>query len=487
MLIHLKTSGSPQILIFPIEQGEHFADRIARVAERAGIDPSILDTDFKGNAKEVHVLYTAASSRIYLLGLGKNPKFNDFISIFRSFFYKNKGRLTKSLGIDFTSFEIDKVEAIVNGIVLGNNNLGNLHKTEKEQKADFYIDNPQFEIYVDKKNIETANKLSEIGHQTALTQHFILDLVNQPSNFKTPAMIAHFALKSGQKHGFETKIYDEAECKKQGLAALLAVSKGSENPPVFIIMEYKPENPVKKIGLVGKGVSFDTGGISIKSSNGMSYMKSDMGGAAAVIGTMELVAKLKLPIHLIGIVPSTENTVDGNAIKPGFVIDSYAGKTIEVIDTDAEGRLILADGLNYMAKNFEPEIMIDLATLTGNIIAALGYSAAGLFTNNQDLANDLLKAGTETGERLWQMPMFEEFGDAMKSDIADIKNLSSNPVGGAITATKFLEVFTDKHPAWAHLDIAGTAFGDSEYGSMKSATAFGVNLLSRWMRNMVEH
>jgi leucyl aminopeptidase len=234
--------------------------------------------------------------------------------------------------------------------------------------------------------------------------------------------------------------------------------------------------------LVGKGVTFDTGGVSLKQSTNMHYMKSDMGGAAAVLGTIELAAKLQLPVNLVGIIPATENSIDGLATKPGDVIGSYAGKTIEVIDTDAEGRLILADGLHYAQRNYELDTIIDLATLTGSCVATLGYAAAGLFTNNESLAQSLYESGWQTGEKLWRLPLWDDYKDELKSDVADVKNFHGKPVAGAIVAAKFLEVFVDNHPSWAHLDIAGTAFADSELGSMKSATAFGVRLLTHWLQ-----
>lgn len=195
------------------------------------------------------------------------------------------------------------------------------------------------------------------------------------------------------------------------------------------------------------------------------------------MGAMEAAARLQLPVHLIGVVPCTENSVDANSTKPGDVIGSYAGKTIEVIDTDAEGRLILADALCYTVKNFQPDYLIDLATLTGSCIRTLGYVAGGLFSNNDALAKSLLNIGLQTGERLWQFPLWEEYLKDLKSDVADIKNLSSSPAAGAITAAKFLEYFTEGHPAWAHLDIAGVAFSDSDFSKQKSATGFGVRLL----------
>ena len=215
----------------------------------------------------------------------------------------------------------------------------------------------------------------------------------------------------------------------------------------------------------------------------MHYMKSDMGGAAAVLGTMEACAKLQLPVHLVGIVPSTDNCVDAKSVKPGDVINSYSGKTIEIIDTDAEGRLILADGLAYLNKNYQPEVMIDLATLTGSSVRALGYQAGALFSNNQKLSDQLFQTGMSTGERLWPLPLWEEYRSDMDSDVADIANFSGKPIAGAITAAKFLEFFTKQHPAWAHLDIAGVAFGNSGLSKHKSATGYGIRLLISFLEN----
>jgi leucyl aminopeptidase len=232
---------------------------------------------------------------------------------------------------------------------------------------------------------------------------------------------------------------------------------------------------------VGKGVTFDTGGLSIKPSTNMHYMKSDMGGAAAVLGTMEAAARLQLPLHLYGIVPSTDNSVDARAVKPSEVISSYSGRTIEVIDTDAEGRLILADGLAFTVRNHRPEVVIDLATLTGSAVRTFGYQVGALFSNNDELANALFDAGETSGERVWRLPLHAAYAEEMKSDIADIKNLGSRPVAGAITAAKFLEFFIGDHPRWAHLDIAGVAFGDSPFATGKVATGFGIRLLLTYL------
>ena len=215
-------------------------------------------------------------------------------------------------------------------------------------------------------------------------------------------------------------------------------------------------------------------------------MKSDMGGAAAVLGAVELAAKFRLPLRVTGVVPSTDNSVDAHSLQPSEVISSHSGKTIEIIDTDAEGRLILADALSYAARNLQPDVLIDLATLTGATVRTLGSVAASLFANDDQLSLALIRAGEACGERLWPFPLWDEFKDGLKSDIADVKNLSSKPTAGAIYAAKFLEVFIENHPRWAHLDIAGVALTDSEFASQKSATAYGVRLLLEYLESLTD-
>ncbi|MGK0414590.1 MAG: leucyl aminopeptidase, partial [Polaribacter sp.] len=264
------------------------------------------------------------------------------------------------------------------------------------------------------------------------------------------------------------------------------VGKGSVHPPVVIINEYKAnDSDTIDIALVGKGITFDSGGLSIKPSTNLHYMKSDMGGAAVVLGVIELVAKLKLNINIVGIVASAENAVDANSYRPGDVINSYSGKTIEIIDTDAEGRLVLADGISYAIKTYNPEYVIDLATLTGSVVRTFGYAAAGMFTKNQEMANTMSAVGFKVHERVWQLPMFEDYEKDLQSDVADIKNFNGKPIEGAINAAKFLEFFTEKHPKWMHLDIAGVSFGSSQYAKMKSATGFGIQLITNFIKEKV--
>ncbi|HEY1053819.1 MAG TPA: leucyl aminopeptidase, partial [Emticicia sp.] len=479
---------SPQAIVYPLIDNDKLAENLSKIARQAGLNAEALQQDFKAGLKEIVTLYPAKKGpeRIYLIGLGKAPKQIDFIKVFRSFFYQNKKKLPLSIAIDLKTSKLESsIEYVVNGTCLAEYEIG-VFKTEKKERADFFAAESILTIYASEKGLDESQALAQIGEETAKTQIRIMTLVDAPANKKYPEKMAEYALKSGGMYGFDVKVFDEKECEGLGLGALLAVGKGStENPPRFIVLEYNlsalSDKPLKKIGLVGKGVTFDTGGVSIKGAGSMSYMKSDMGGAGAVLGTIELAAKLKLPVHLIGVIPVTENCVDGNALKPSDVIHTYSGKTIEVIDTDAEGRIILADGLSYIKKNYEPEVIIDLATLTGNCIAALGYNAAGLLSNNDELASQLYETGLMSGEKLWRLPLWDDYKDMMKSDIADIKNLSSLPIAGAITAAKFLELFIDGHSNWAHLDIAGMAFGDSEYGSMKSGTAYGVRLLTTWL------
>ncbi|MEM9918736.1 MAG: leucyl aminopeptidase [Bacteroidota bacterium] len=476
--------STPIQLIIPLLQSDQLADQLKEIATESGQDAKLLQSDFNANAGSIHCIYPAEhkGSRWLLLGLGDHPSEAVVTNAFRGLSFRHSKILSGQIGISDRYLDADKisVDALattsVNGLLLGTHYIG----TFKSKKSDAHP--------LKKKSTRLAFISSEAkkyasgarkGQAMAETQMRIMELVDGPGNKVKPETLAKWAVQSGKDHDFKVRVLNKSQIQKTGLEALLAVNRGSEYPPYFIIMEYKPKGRKKypKVGLVGKGVTFDTGGLSIKGSVNMHYMKSDMGGAAAVLGTMELTAKLKLPVHLIGIVPTTDNCVDANAVKPGDIIGSYDGQTIEVIDTDAEGRLILADGLAYMNKHYKPDIMIDLATLTGNCVRALGYEAGGLFTNNDELADLMLAAGQRTGERLWRLPIWKEYRKELESEVADVRNLSIRPVAGAITAAKFLEVFIGEHPRWAHLDIAGVAFGSHPYTKQKSATSFGVKLL----------
>ena len=469
--------SSVKVIILPFVQDENFENLLQKIAQDFSINFELLKQDFKAESKEIHVIYSPQNQKIIFLGLGKNPNSSEVIKAFRTLFFKQKSKLPAEVTIDVRSLPKSWTEYAVIGSMLGGYDL-DLYKTEKKNSFPVFEKEGIINVLSSEKN---AQMLADRGKAISKTQMQIFDLMNAPANKKTPQSLAKWAVDSGKKFGYKVTVLEKQQLKSQKLDALLAVGQGSEHPPVLIVMEYRSSEATQTVGLVGKGVTFDTGGISIKSSTNMHLMKSDMGGAAAVFGAMELAAKLQLPINLIGIVPACENAVDGKAFKPSDVIGSYSGKTIEIIDTDAEGRLILADGLNYMVKNFQPDVMIDLATLTGSCIATLGYHAAGMFTNNDELAQKLTQAADQTGERLWRLPLWDVYKEDISSDIADVRNYSGKPMAGAISATKFLEVFTENHQNWVHLDIAGTAFGDTEFAPQRAGTAFGVRLLLEFL------
>ncbi len=306
------------------------------------------------------------------------------------------------------------------------------------------------------------------------------DLQNAPGNAMYPETLADSARASAAKHGYRASIWDKKRIEQSGFGGLTAVSAGSARPPRFIILEHNgARKDLDTIVLVGKGVTFDSGGISIKPAAGMAEMKMDMSGAAAVIATMEAAARLAIPVHLVGLIPSTENMPGCSAMRPGDIITHYGGKTSEVDNTDAEGRLILADTLAY-AKQFKPDAVIDLATLTGACVVALGAHATGMMGNDEGLMRRLTDAGLETYERVWELPLFEEYEKQIKSDVADVKNVGGR-WAGAITAALFLKKFVDNYK-WVHLDIAGTAILEESLPyAPKGGSGVGVRLLLRFL------
>ncbi|GAB2791894.1 hypothetical protein GCM10027275_40930 [Rhabdobacter roseus] len=416
------------------------------------------------------------------LGLGKVPSTITYLKVLRLLFHKRKDRWPSRLTLDARALSAEQLGAALNGILLGGYNV-QLYKSDPKPVSTFFGERGELFVWTSEVLPEGQRAVDKARH-TAEVQARVMDLMNAPGNKKPPRVLAEWALESGRQHKYRVTVLDQAALKAMGMHALLSVSRGSAEPPVMILTEHTPESYQKTVVLVGKGVTFDTGGISIKPSANMHLMKSDMGGAAAVLGTVELAARLQLPVRVVGVIPATENCVDGDSTKPGDVIDSYAGKTIEVIDTDAEGRLILADGLSYGAQTYQPDVLIDLATLTGSVVQTLGYAAAGLFTANDDLAAQLRQAAERTGEKLWPLPLWDDYKEEIASDIADVRNYHGKPLAGAIVAAKFLEVFTNEHPTWAHLDIAGVAFGDTEFTPNRAGTAFGVRLLTDFLENL---
>jgi leucyl aminopeptidase len=312
-----------------------------------------------------------------------------------------------------------------------------------------------------------------VGHGMELTR----DLGNTPANVCTPDYLAEQALQLGRDFpDIKVQALDKAQIEALKMGSFLSVSQGSAQPPRFLVLEYmQSPRKAKPFVLVGKGITFDTGGISLKPGLDMDHMKFDMCGAAAVLGTMRAIAEIKAPINLVVLVPTCENMPSGRAIKPGDVVTSMSGQTIEILNTDAEGRLILCDALTY-AERYEPEAVVDVATLTGAMVIALGHVACGLFSNNDTLARSLLQAGDDSFDRAWQLPLWDDYQEGLNSNFADFANIGSR-AGGSITAACFLSRFTRKYD-WAHLDIAGIAYRD---GKEKGATGRPVPLLTRWL------
>ena len=431
--------------------------------------------------KDTHYLAEKNDNTYVFIGLGKTINYKSLKTIFRRISSKQKENFSSNVALVIPEQCIEEqVEAMVSGLLLGTYNLGHF----KSEKQEHPFLNPEFTLNLVSENDYLA--AAKKGIKIAKAQLSTFNLVDLPPNTINPKYLANWAKETGEKYGFDVEVLGYEASKIVGLGAFLAVGKGSENEPQFIIMNYTPVTEVKHmkhVGLVGKGITFDTGGINIKTA-GMVHMKCDMAGGGAVFGAMQLIADLQLPVKVTAIVPCAENAVDGKSFLPSDVIHSYSGHSIEIIDTDAEGRLVLADGLSYLIKNFKPEYIVDIATLTGSSVATLGYECAALFTNNVEMAMKLQENGDSIGERLWPLPLWDVYKSDIESDIADVKNYSGKPVAGAISAAKFLEYFTKEHKAWAHLDVAGVAFGDDEFAKSKHATAFGVHLLTKFIENL---
>jgi len=332
---------------------------------------------------------------------------------------------------------------------------------------------------------DTMDRGFELGRITAEAVIMARDMVNEPANHMTPSHMAEKAREVASRSNLDITVMDREWMEKEKMGALLGVAQGTSEPPSFIILKYRG-NPSSKeiVGLVGKGLTFDSGGISLKPQEFMSDMKGDMAGGAAVIAAIDAIAEMKLPVNVTALVPATENLPGGRALKPGDVLKASNGKTIEVVNTDAEGRLILADALSYAVKNGLSPV-VDLATLTGACHVALGDLYAGLFSNDRVLADRLIKAADSGGEKLWQLPLPEDYKELNKSDIADIKN-SGGRYGGAITAALFLQEFTGE-VGWAHIDIAGPFMTDKTKGVLvKGATGFGVRTLVHFIEDLSE-
>jgi leucyl aminopeptidase len=395
-----------------------------------------------------------------VVGLGKQDKFNyDSIRGVISAACRSLRKLgakrvaTIVHGAGAGGLQVERaVQALTEGAVIGLYTFRK-HITKEPEAGD--ID----ELLIVEKDESRLSLLEEWvnrGRVLADATNFARDMINEPGNYMTPSDMVEVAKGVASECGLEFRVIEREEMEQLGMGALLGVAQGSRQPPKFIIMNYRGgEDGAGTLGLLGKGLTFDSGGISIKPSESMDEMKGDMAGGAAIIAAMKAIAELKPPINVTGLVPATENLPGGAALKPGDVLNAMNGKTIEVVNTDAEGRLILADAICY-AKSLGLSPLIDVATLTGACRVALGDICTGALGNNQELIDKVIKAGMDAGEKIWQLPLYDEYKELNKSEVADIKNTGGR-YGGAITAAQFLAEFSDDTP-WVHLDIAGPSF-----------------------------
>jgi len=378
----------------------------------------------------------------------------------------------------------DAAQAVIEGSILG---LYQFKELKTEPKTESSSIKSIMLLERDMGVLDEIQKGANIGNIIAESTNFARDLANMPANIATPSYLSAKAEELATTFDLEYNVLDESTAREIGMNAFLSVALGSDQPAKFIILEYKPSDNemLDTIVVVGKAITFDSGGLSLKQKRGMENMKYDKSGGCAVIGLMRAVSQLKLPIHLLGLIPATENLPGGKAIKPGDVIKSLSGKTIEIVNTDAEGRLVLADALTY-AKKYTPQLIIDLATLTGACRVALGTHASGLMANKEaeKLKEQLKTAVKKTGERCWELPLWKEYSTHLKSDFADLKNVGGRE-GAAIIAAAFLSEFVEKVP-WIHLDIAGTARSDRKKAYIpKGATGVGVRLIVQFIRDLI--
>ncbi|MBS3919616.1 MAG: leucyl aminopeptidase [Deltaproteobacteria bacterium] len=476
------------LLLFSFESPEPLEGPIKSVdLEWKGyLSTLISQGDFKGELFQCRLIHTQGglpARRVLLAGLGKKEEFD--LEKWRGGASK-AGQFIRDSGIKQFAFQIkpfkdlsgeELTESFVTGLLLGTYQFNEFKTLERGK-----IKTIEEVILLG----ETDKEIQSIG-EGARKGTIISDavctarnLVNGPSNQVTPTLLVEKASQIAKDHSLEIQVLEVSEAEAMGMGAFAAVARGSQEPGKFVVLEYNKGKGLDTIVLVGKGITFDSGGISIKPSEGMERMKDDMSGAAAVLGTMQAAARLQIPLHLVGIIPATENLPSGKAYKPGDVLKTLSGQTVEVISTDAEGRLILADALTYSLR-YKPKAIIDLATLTGACVIALGDHVIGIMGNDDALLKKIEEA-SRTGEKVWQLPLWDEYFDYLKSDTADFRNVGTR-AAGTIIGGIFLSKFVEKTP-WVHLDIAGPAFIEKERPYIpKGGTGVGVRLLLQLLRD----
>ncbi len=455
---------SGDLLILPVFEDRVWGPGAADTVEGTGdwLDSYLDGLDFSGKAGQTAAIPGHNGfGRILFVGLGDEV---DADTLRKASGVAGRAALHyEKVASTLSQVEIDgATEAVAYGFLLG------------QYKFERYLSKPKPSKTVELALIGAGDDEIERGRLVAAGVAMARDLVNEPAGGKRPEVLADIAIEMSDELGIDIKVYDELEIEAERFGGLRAVSLGATNPPRMVVMRYRPDGASKSLALIGKGIVFDSGGLSIKPASGMETMKTDMSGAAAVYGAMKAIVGLGLTVNVTGVAPLTENMTGGAAQRPGDVFTARNGKTVEVLNTDAEGRLVLADGLSLAAED-EPDLMVDIATLTGACMVALGKNIAGLF-GDEDAADQVTAAARRAGEKVWRLPLEKDYRSKLDSPIADLKNIGDR-FAGAITAALFLAEFTDSRP-WVHLDIAGPARAEKDDGYVtKGGTGFAVSTL----------
>ena len=473
-------------LVVGVYESARLAPSVAALDKAAGKHLSAIlkrgDLSGKvGTSLLLHGVQGCAAERVLLVGLGKDLTLSD--KSYREAI-RTTVRALAQTGADSAALYLLEIP-VTKRDAAWKAEQAVLLAMESQYRFDGYKGTPekyspalkQISLNVSSKAEQTAvDAALRTSHAIATGIAFAKDLGNTPPNICTPAYLADAARTLVKQHGIKVDVLEQKEMEKLGMGSLLSVSLGSRNPPKFIIMQHDGgKKGAKPVVLVGKGITFDTGGISLKPAPDMDEMKYDMSGAGSVLGTMKAIALMKLPLNVVGLVPSCENMPDGKATRPGDIVKSMSGQTIEILNTDAEGRLILCDALTY-AERYQPSAVVDIATLTGACVIALGHVASGMYANADDLADELIHAGDVSHDRIWRMPLWEDYQEQLRSNFADMANIGGRPAG-SVTAACFLSRFAKKFD-WGHLDVAGTAY---KSGREKGSTGRPVGLLCHFL------
>lgn len=476
------------LMIYGQFEGEDWSTSLAALNDETSgaLDLAKSNGEFVGKLNSKLIQYTPKNEiadRVLIVGLGKKEEFTTdklrqvaATAIRAAHDLKIQHVASEFFGRSVTNS--DDAQYLAEGFV-----MGSYHFTQYQTKKDDDFEGVESVTIITNADISDA---IAYGYAVGEAVNFTRDLGNHPGNVATPTFLANAAEKIAEAKNFKITVFDRDDFKRLGMGGIGGVSAGSDEPPKFIILEYTGGGKkARTLGLVGKGLTFDSGGISIKPASKMDEMKFDMLGGAAVLGIMHTVAKLQPKINIVAIIPSTENLSGGKAYKPGDILKAYNGKSIEVLNTDAEGRLILADGLAYLTENFKVDGLVDFATLTGAVVVALGHYYSGLLTNDQKFADELVACGKDSFDRIWQLPLDEDYSKDIKSKIADVSNIGKPGEAGTITAGAFLQEFVKAGTAWCHVDIAGSGWvsGWKSYlpdGPTGAGVRLILELVKRW-------